>query len=72
MQAYHILPRSKNGAFTVLDLTNSVGTYHTLQSAKAAADALYEKTGDHYVVIAISIMWTTTMLEDALNEKVAL
>lgn len=40
-----------------------------LAAAKAAADDLRERTGDHYRVIKVETVWTTTTLADLLNER---
>jgi hypothetical protein len=42
---------------------------HHLAAAKAAADDLHSRTGDHYHVIKVETVWTTTTLNDILNEK---
>lgn len=40
-----------------------------LASAKRTADEMHEKTGDHYRVIETNSVWTTTTLDELLNER---
>jgi hypothetical protein len=40
-----------------------------LRAAKEAADHLHKTTGDHYRVLKVETVWTTTTMADLLNEK---
>ena len=42
---------------------------HNLAAARAAADDLHTRTGDHYHAIKVETVWTTTTLADLLNER---
>jgi hypothetical protein len=51
----------------VLSTTADLST-HNLAAARAAADDLHERTGDHYHVIKVETVWTTTTLADLMTE----
>lgn len=44
-------------------------TYPDIALAKAAAERLHAKTGDHFNVIRLETVWTTQTLGEAMAEE---
>lgn len=63
MAKYYIVPRNEQ-----LDISNNYEAYD-INDARRFADRLHEKTGDHYHVVKVETVWSTTTLADLLAEQ---